>query len=117
MHLNLMVGGEAGQGVQSVGSLLTKAFVTAGYHIFADQDYESRVRGGHNFYRIRVSDEPVHAIKEEVDILIAMNEESIELHHNKVASDGIIVFDSETAKLPGNKMSLAGPEPRDIRSA
>jgi Pyruvate/2-oxoacid:ferredoxin oxidoreductase gamma subunit len=44
IDLNLIVGGEAGQGVQLVGYLLAKAFARAGYHVFADQDYESRIR-------------------------------------------------------------------------
>jgi len=52
--MNIMVGGEAGQGVQSVGMILAKTMARGGLHIFADQDYESRVRGGHNFFRIRV---------------------------------------------------------------
>ncbi|MBI3040206.1 MAG: 2-oxoacid:acceptor oxidoreductase subunit alpha [Chloroflexi bacterium] len=52
IDVNFMVGGEAGQGVQSVGFILAKAFTRGGYHVFVDQDYESRVRGGHNFYRV-----------------------------------------------------------------
>ncbi len=64
---NFMVGGEAGQGVQAVGFLLAKGFARGGYHIFADQDYESRVRGGHNFLRVRVKDSRVSAIAEPVD--------------------------------------------------
>ena len=56
VDFNFMVGGEAGQGVQSLGFLLAKVFARGGYHIFADQDYESRVRGGHNFFRVRVKD-------------------------------------------------------------
>ena len=43
--LVFMVGGEAGQGVQSVGLLLGKVFARSGYHVFADQDYDSRIRG------------------------------------------------------------------------
>ena len=46
IDLNFMVGGEAGQGVQSVGLLLAKTLSRGGYHIFADQDYESRTEGG-----------------------------------------------------------------------
>ena len=83
MDISFMVGGEAGQGVQSVGFLLAKAVTRGGYHIFADQDYESRIRGGHNFYRIRVRDTSVHAISDSIDILIALNEESISLHQQE----------------------------------
>lgn len=92
---NFMVGGEAGQGVQSIGFLLAKAFARGGYHIFADQDYESRVRGGHNFFRIRVNDSRVDAIAAQVDMLIALNQDSVELHRKELTRNGIIIFDGE----------------------
>jgi len=100
-HLNVMVGGEAGQGVQSVGFILAKSLARGGYHIFADQDYESRVRGGHNFYRVRTSDTQITAIAGAVDILVAMNQESIDIHKNEMASIGVIVFDEGKAKAEG----------------
>ncbi|MFC2062524.1 2-oxoacid:acceptor oxidoreductase subunit alpha [Chloroflexota bacterium] len=94
-HLNVMVAGEAGQGVQSVGFIMTKAFTRGGYHVFADQDYESRVRGGHNFFRIRVKDAPVGAIAEPLDILLALNKENIDLHRGELAAGGVAIFDGE----------------------
>ena len=104
---NFMIGGEAGQGVQSVGFLLAKAFACGGYHIFADQDYESRVRGGHNFFRVRVSNDRVGAIAEDVDVLIALDGDSIRLHKAEMASPGIIIFDGENIKgVSGNSGSL-----------
>jgi 2-oxoglutarate ferredoxin oxidoreductase subunit alpha len=107
IDFNFMVGGEAGQGVQSVGFLLAKVFARGGYHIFADQDYESRVRGGHNLFRIRVSDSKVDAIAEEVDIMIALNMDSIELHQPEVVAEGVIIFDGEKIKgVSGNNGSL-----------
>ncbi len=90
-----MVGGEAGQGIQSMGLVLAKIASQGGFHIFADQDFESRVRGGHNFFRIRVSDNEVLAISEPLDILIALNRETIDLHQNEVKPDGAIIFDGE----------------------
>jgi 2-oxoglutarate ferredoxin oxidoreductase subunit alpha len=93
-----MVGGEAGQGVQSVGFILAKALARGGYYVFADQDYESRVRGGHNFLRVRVNDSEVGAISEKVDILLALNQETIELHHRELVRGGVTVFDGEKIK-------------------
>jgi len=107
IDFNFMVGGEAGQGVQSVGFLLAKVFARGGYHVFADQDYESRVRGGHNFFRIRVSDSKVDAIAEDVDILIALNMDSIELHQPNMVTQGTIIFDGEKIKgISGDNGSL-----------
>jgi 2-oxoglutarate ferredoxin oxidoreductase subunit alpha len=107
IDINFMVGGEAGQGVQSVGFLLAKVFARGGYHIFADQDYESRVRGGHNFFRVRISDGKVDAIAEDVDILIALNMDTIELHQSEVVTQGVVIFDGEKIKgVSGDKGSL-----------
>lgn len=110
VDFNFMVGGEAGQGLQSLGFLLAKVFARGGYHIFADQDYESRVRGGHNFFRIRVKDSRVNAIAEPIDILIALNRESIDLHHKELASDGIVIYDGEnTGDISGDSSFLSVP--------
>jgi 2-oxoglutarate ferredoxin oxidoreductase subunit alpha len=98
VNFNVMVGGEAGQGVQSAGFLLAKIFARSGYHVFADQDYESRVRGGHNFYRVRVSDIAVGAIAEQVDMLIALNKESVDLHRDELATGGVIIVDGENVR-------------------
>lgn len=99
MDFNFMAGGEAGQGVQSVGFVLAKSMSRGGLYVFADQDYESRVRGGHNFFRVRVSDSEVQALSEKIDILIALNKETIELHQGKVKENGIIIFDQEKVKI------------------
>ena len=108
LSVNFMVAGEAGQGVQSVGLILAKAFARGGYHVFADQDYESRVRGGHNFFRVRTSDSEVGAISEEIDILLALNQESVELHQRELVSGGVMVFDRDKARGIGSDAHLFG---------
>ena len=98
LNVNFMVGGEAGQGVESVGFVLAKAFARGGFHVFADQDYESRVRGGHNFFGVRISDNEVGAVSEAVDILLALNQETIELHRLELTQGGVVVFDGKQVK-------------------
>jgi 2-oxoglutarate ferredoxin oxidoreductase subunit alpha len=97
IEANLMIAGEAGQGVQSIGFILSKIFARGGYHIYSDQDYESRIRGGHNFFRIRVKDAELGAISESLDILLALNRESIDLHRKELVDGGMIIFDQEKA--------------------
>jgi len=99
IDFNVMAGGEAGQGVQSVGMILAKAMAHGGLCVFADQDYENRVRGGHNFFRVRASDREVLALSEKLDILVALNKETIDLHQNELKSNGVIIFDQEQAKV------------------
>ncbi|MDD4860160.1 MAG: 2-oxoacid:acceptor oxidoreductase subunit alpha, partial [Dehalococcoidales bacterium] len=96
---NFLAGGEAGQGIQSVGMIIAKTLSRGGYHIFADQDYESRVRGGHNFFRVRVSEQPVLTLSEKLDALIALNRETIDLHRGELKANGVIIHDREQTKF------------------
>jgi 2-oxoglutarate ferredoxin oxidoreductase subunit alpha len=105
VEINFMVGGEAGQGVQTVGFVLAKTMSRAGLYVFADQDYESRVRGGHNFYRVRASDAEVQALHEKVDVLIAIDQQSVELHHGKVKEDGVTIFDQDKISIESKKLN------------
>ena len=57
IDINIVVSGAAGQGVQTVGTVLAKTAHRAGYCVFSWQEYESRIRGGSNSYRIRISEE------------------------------------------------------------
>ncbi|MBU2536633.1 MAG: 2-oxoacid:acceptor oxidoreductase subunit alpha [Chloroflexi bacterium] len=95
VDFTVMAGGAAGQGIQFLGQILAKTMAGSGYHVFADQDYESKVRGGHNFFRVRASDGEVSALSEQLDILIALNRETIELHSKEIKDNGLILLDQE----------------------
>lgn len=103
MDYTIKIGGEAGQGIQTIGGTLAKVFSRFGYHVFTHQDYESRVRGGHNFYQIRFSDKPVSASREKINILVALDTESILRHETELAADGILIYDSSFHKQKHNE--------------
>ncbi len=97
--ITIKIAGEAGQGMQTIGLALCKIFKNAGYNIFANQDYMSRIRGGNNFFQIRVADEPIQALREAIDILVCLDKPSIALHENMLTDNGVIVLDSKKFKL------------------
>jgi 2-oxoglutarate ferredoxin oxidoreductase subunit alpha len=99
VDFNIMVGGEAGQGVQSVGAILAKVFARGGLEVFADQDYESRVRGGHNFFRIHAKTGGPPAISLALDMLVALNKETVDLHSAELKTGGVIIYDAEQTKF------------------
>jgi 2-oxoglutarate ferredoxin oxidoreductase subunit alpha len=99
VDLNIMVGGEAGQGVQSVGAILAKTLAYGGMNVFADQDYESRVRGGHNFFRVRAKTNDVLAVARGLDMLVALNKETIDIHRQELKTGGVIIFDEEQTRV------------------
>jgi 2-oxoglutarate ferredoxin oxidoreductase subunit alpha len=109
MDYSIKIGGEAGQGIQTIGDTLARVFSRTGYHVFSYQDYESRIRGGHNFYQIRLSDQPVSAPRDQVDIIVALDRESIMLHEAELKADGRIIGDLATLKVNAGKNLLDIP--------
>jgi 2-oxoglutarate/2-oxoacid ferredoxin oxidoreductase subunit alpha len=98
MDYSIRIGGEAGQGIQTVGDTLARVFARTGYHVFTHQDYESRIRGGHNFYQVRVADRPLTAARDRIDILVAFDRDSIDMDAAFVAEQGQIIYDSGALK-------------------
>ncbi len=102
MDYSIKIGGEAGQGIQTIGNTLGKVFSRNGLYVFTNQDYESRIRGGHNFYQIRISDKPVYAPKSSIDLLVALDKVSIPLHMNELTPIGQVIYDPVlTGKIEG----------------
>ncbi|MFA6450122.1 MAG: 2-oxoacid:acceptor oxidoreductase subunit alpha [bacterium] len=93
MDTNIRITGEAGQGVQTIGGLLADSFAALGLNVYATQSYMSRIRGGVNSYDIRISDAPLYSAREEADLLVALNRESLDSNLAAVSSAGKAVFD------------------------
>jgi 2-oxoglutarate ferredoxin oxidoreductase subunit alpha len=93
--ITIKIGGEAGQGIQTVGDLLTMVCHQAGFYVMAINDFESRIRGGHSFTQIRISDQPIFAPHHKVDLLIALDQKTYDLHKHELASDGLVIMDSK----------------------
>ena len=91
--LNIMIGGEAGQGLVTIGQVLSKCLIKTGYHILVTQDYMSRVRGGHNTFTIRAAARELDSPREGVDLLIALNQETLDLHGKELLPGAVVVAD------------------------
>ncbi|MBK5254091.1 MAG: 2-oxoacid:acceptor oxidoreductase subunit alpha [Peptostreptococcaceae bacterium] len=102
---NLLIGGAAGQGIETTATILRKALKKSGYHIFTVEDVMSRVRGGHNFSLIRFGSEDVLSHSNKLDGIIALNDETIELHKDELNKNGFILCDS----------TLSSNDPRTIK--
>ena len=98
MDITIRVGGEAGQGLQLIGGVLAKLFSRYGLHVFTHQDYMSRIRGGHNYYQLRISANPISASRDRVDILLALDADTIALHRDSLTKKGVVLYDAETLK-------------------
>ena len=95
MRVNILFGGEAGQGPNILTNIFGRALVKYGYYVFYSRDYQSMIRGGHNFNVLTFSDKPAYSNDSEIDIIVALDENTEKLHKNKLKKNGIVLQGSE----------------------
>ncbi len=93
IDITVTIGGTAGQGIQTIGDLLAGACHRSGLYLMAINEFESRIRGGHSFMQIRISDQPIAAPNHQIHLLVALNQETYERHQAEMASNGRILLD------------------------
>lgn len=100
-EISILIGGQAGDGIKQAANSIARLFNRLGYYIFVYEDYPSLIRGGHNFSIIRASREKIYHHREKFDILIALNQETIDLHRKSLNAGGVVVFDSGVSSFRG----------------
>ena len=93
MNVNIRIAGEAGQGVQTMGHLLAHALASMRIHVFGGQSYMSRIRGGLNWFDIRLGDKEMFSGKGTADLLVALTREALATLRPKVSGHGPILYD------------------------
>jgi 2-oxoglutarate ferredoxin oxidoreductase subunit alpha len=97
--LSLLVGGEAGAGISRSGFLFAKTCLRGGLNVFGANDYQSLIRGGHNFYTVHVDADEVYCQTDKVDIIVALNKETILIHKDELVEGGAIIYDADQIKV------------------
>src|SRR5215472_6391841 len=101
------IGGENGQGIASTGDILARIFARRGLNVNAYNAYQSIIRGGHTFLTIRASDGPVRSMGDKLDILIPLNQDSMNRHLRLMQVGSRVIYDADKLK-PGE--AAAGVE-------
>ena len=93
MKLSILVGGQAGQGIEKAAETLGKTLVSLGYYVFNYRDYPSLIEGGHNFNVITFSDQPVYSHENFFDVIVALDQNTVNLHKKQLKQNGVIIAD------------------------
>ncbi len=89
-----LIGGKAGEGVKKAGTAATRFFLDLGRESFQMNDYQSLIRGGHNFSVVSTSTREVYSHHMEVDLIVNLDERSRDLHEEHLAKEGIMFYNS-----------------------
>ncbi len=100
-QLSWKVGGQQGEGIESTGEIFSMAMNRMGYHLYSYRHFSSRIKGGHTNNKIRVSTQPRRAVSDDLDILVAFDQETIDLNAHELREGGVIIADAKfSPKLP-----------------
>src|SRR5260370_2864098 len=97
-EITVGMAGAAGEGLDRTGDTLARTAARLGLHLFTYNSYQSLIRGGHTWLRLRLSEEKVDNHGDHLNVLIALNQDGIERHAREVEAGGAIIFNG--SKLP-----------------
>jgi 2-oxoglutarate ferredoxin oxidoreductase subunit alpha len=100
--LVIRVAGEAGEGVLSTGQLITQAAARAGFGVLTDSVPPAEIKGGHSFFQIRLAGHRLFSRGDQVDILLAFNQEAYDRNLKDLRDDGLLIYDSADFTPPPN---------------
>lgn len=111
--ITIGIAGAAGDGMDKTGDSLAKTASRLGLYVCAYNSYQSIIRGGHIWLRIRLGQEKVYTHGDRLHALIALNQDSIERHAPEIESGGVLLFNGDKLRcnipLRDNVASLPLP--------
>ncbi|MEH6946433.1 2-oxoacid:acceptor oxidoreductase subunit alpha [Bacillus sp. JJ634] len=94
-QLSWKVGGQQGEGIESTGEIFCIALNRLGYYLYGYRHFSSRIKGGHTNNKIRVSTKETRAISDDLDILVAFDQETIDVNYHEMHDGSIIIADAK----------------------
>lgn len=112
IDLNWKIGGVGGFGLQASGALFAKVMRRTGFYVFVTHEYPNIIKGGHAATEVRVSDHPLTSHRDGVDILVALDADTITRHASELRPGGVLLYDTETVTpaptLPDSAIRVIG---------
>ncbi|WP_163102300.1 2-oxoacid:acceptor oxidoreductase subunit alpha [Peribacillus alkalitolerans] len=94
-QLSWKVGGQQGEGIESTGEIFCIALNRLGYYLYGYRHFSSRIKGGHTNNKIRVSTTQTRSVSDDLDILVAFDQETIDVNYKELHDKGIIIADAK----------------------
>ena len=98
IDFSIIVAGFGGQGILSAGRIVATAALLEGREVSWFPSYGPEMRGGTANCHVVISDQPIGSpIINEADVLIALNQPSLDKYIRQVKPDGLLISDCSLA--------------------
>ncbi len=94
-YVSIKAGGPAGKGIFTIGDLTAKVLHKLGLYVVSTKDYPSLIKGGHNTITIRAEPNKIHSTLETIDVLVALDKQTVDLHYKELTHEGAIIVDEK----------------------
>ncbi|AEI44255.1 conserved hypothetical protein [Paenibacillus mucilaginosus KNP414] len=81
--------------MESTDKIFSTALTRLGYYLYGYRHFSSRIKGGHTNNKIRISTKPIRAISDDLDILVAFDQETIDVNAHELRENGVIIADAK----------------------
>lgn len=103
------MGGQQGEGIESCGEIMATILAKQGYSLYSQRLFASRIKGGHTTFALRIALAPIGSIGESIDCLVALDQETIDMHGAEAREGGVLICDSKVnpdfSKFEGTNIS------------
>ncbi|TAH53069.1 MAG: 2-oxoacid:acceptor oxidoreductase subunit alpha [Chloroflexota bacterium] len=101
VDFTVRVGGDSATGgIVTTGEIVARIAAFSGLEIYTTRTIPAEIKGGHVMFQLRTSEEPVYSQGDEVDMLIAFDQESIDNYDHLVKPGGFLIYNSNDGKPP-----------------
>ena len=94
------VAGEGGEGVISVAEILTRSAANTNYRILTFRSYPAEIKGGLAMMQVRINTEAIGSIEMDADILMAFNQEALDVWGQRITGRGAVLYDPKHCEIP-----------------
>lgn len=98
-EFTVLIGGPNGYGINEACMILCRLFSRMGYHVFGYNDFPSVIKGQHQFAVVRASSQKVTVHKRKPDIVLAMDQETLDRHRPDFLPETMILYDADRATV------------------
>lgn len=94
-ELSIVIAGEAGQGIDTISSLIAKVIKISDFNVFYTLEYMSRIKGGCNSSTIRIASDKVNACNENADFVFAISKDALNHLEKRISANTIIFYEDD----------------------
>lgn len=93
------IGGESGEGIVTIGDLFSRIAAYHGHWVYTFRTFPAEILGGHVVFQVRIHQEPLQSVGDEIDVVVGLNQETYDKHHGLIREGGAFVYNADSVSV------------------